>query len=113
MREINESDWKIFRQLHKVALERFCQSVLNESELLQRDSTRSAYERYIALYQLFHKHNKEVARLFDDFRRSTAVLQLAAIKEQGLLTDEEFARFSQETQNRVEMLLSIGRRDVE
>ena len=112
MREIKESDWKLFRQLHAVALERFCQCVLNESELLQRDSTRSAHERYLALYQLVHNRNKEVARLFDDFRRFTALWQLAAIKEQGLLTDEEFARFSQETQNLVETLLGIGQRDV-
>jgi len=105
MREIKESDWKIFRQLHAVALERFCQRVLEESEALRGDTTRSAHERYVAIYQLFHERDKEVARLFNDLRRSTAVWQLAAIKAHGLLTEDEFARFSQEAQNRVEALL--------
>jgi hypothetical protein len=105
MREIKESDWKIFRQVHAVALERFCQHILDESELLYRDSALSAHQRYLALCRHFRERNKEVARLFDDFRRSTALWQLAAIKRQGLVTDEEFARFSQEAQNFVAVLV--------
>ena len=40
-----------------------------------------------------------VARLFDDFRRSTTLWWIAAVKGHGLLTDEKFVRFSQEAQN--------------
>ena len=29
-RTISESDWKLFRQLHALALERFCERVLSE-----------------------------------------------------------------------------------
>jgi len=105
MREIKESDWKIFRQLHAVALERFCQRVLDESERMRGDMTRSAHERYVAIYQLFHERDKEVASLFNDLRRSNALWQLAAIKAHGLLTEDEFARFSQETQNLVGVIL--------
>ncbi len=105
MREIKESDWKVFRKLHPVAVERYCERVLAESELLHRDPTRSAHERYLALYQLFREHDKELARLFDDFRRSTSLFQIAAIKGRGLLTDEEFAQFSEETRNVVAALL--------
>jgi hypothetical protein len=108
MREIKESDWKIFRQLHAVALERFCQRVLDESERLRGDTTRSAHERYVAIYQLFHERDKEVALLFNDLRRSTALWQLTAMKRHGLLTDEEFARFSQEAQNLVAALLEVA-----
>ena len=99
MREIKESDWKLFRQLWAVALERYCQRVLDESERLHRDAGQSTHERFLAIYQLFRQRDKELASLFDDFRRSTASLQLAAIHARGLLTDEEFARFSEETRN--------------
>jgi len=105
MREIKESDWKIFRQLHEVTLERFCERVLDESDPLRRDTTRSAHERYVAIYQLFHKRDEELADIFNDLRRSTALLQLAAIKGRGLLADGEFARLSQEAQNMVAVLL--------
>jgi hypothetical protein len=105
MREIKESDWKVFRKLHPVAVERYCERVLAESELLHRDTSRSAHERYLALYQLFRERDKELARLFDDLRRSTALFQIAAIKGRGLFTDEEFAQFSEETQRLVAVLL--------
>jgi hypothetical protein len=105
MREIKESDWKVFRKLHPVAVERYCERVLAESESLHRDTSRSAHERYLALYQLFRERDKELARLFDDFRRSTALWQIAAIKGRGLLTGEEFAQFSEETRNLVAVLL--------
>jgi hypothetical protein len=105
MREIKESDWKIFRQLHAVALERFCQRVLDDSERLHGDTSHTAYERYIAIYRLFEERDKEVALLFNDLRRSTALLQIAALKVRGLLAEEEFARFSQETQSLVAALL--------
>jgi hypothetical protein len=105
MGEIKESDWKIFRQLHVVALERFCQRVLDDSERLHGDTSQSAYERYVAIYRLLDERDKEVALLFNDLRRSTALWQIAALKGRGLLTEEEFARFSQETQSRVAALL--------
>ncbi|MBO0858405.1 MAG: peptide ABC transporter substrate-binding protein [Chloracidobacterium sp.] len=105
MVEIKESDWKFFRQAHKIALERFCERILDENEELLSDTSRSAHERYIAIYRLFRERDKEVANLFDDFRRSTALWQIAALRGRGLLTDEEFARFSQETQNRIALLL--------
>ena len=105
MREIKETDWKIFRQVRAVALERFCQRVLDDSERLHGDTSQSAYERYIAIYRLFDERDKEVALLFNDLRRSTALWLIAALKGRGLLTEEEFARFSQETQSRVAALL--------
>ncbi len=105
MREIKEADWKIFRQLHAIALERFCQRVLDDSERLHGDTSHSAHERYIAIYRLFGERDKEVASLFNDLRRSTALWQIAALKGRGLLTDEEFTRFSEETQSRVAALL--------
>ncbi len=99
MHEIKESDWKIFRQLYPVSLERFCQRVLDENERLLNDTGQGVHERYVAIYQLFHQRDKELARLFDNFRRSTALLQILAIKRHGLITEEEFARFSEETRD--------------
>lgn len=105
MHEIKESDWKVFRQLHPIAVERYCQRVLAENQELANDTTQTAHERYLAIFRLYFHRNKEMARLFDDFRRSTALWQIAAIKGSGLFTDEEFAQFSEETQNLVSVIL--------
>jgi hypothetical protein len=75
--EIPEADWKTFRELRTVALERFCERVLAELVKLATDSPGSNHERYLAVYQLIKKRDKELAGAFDDFRRSTAVRQIA------------------------------------
>jgi hypothetical protein len=94
--QISEADWKIFRQLHQVALDRFCERVLAEAAQLASSPGKTAHERYVGLYRLFQRRDRELAELFDDLRRSTALLRLLGIRSQGLLTDEEFARFSPE-----------------
>jgi hypothetical protein len=42
---------------------------------------------------------------FNDFKRSTAFMQLARMRSLGLLTDEEFADFSLETQSIVSLFV--------
>jgi hypothetical protein len=105
MRQISESDWKLFRQLHQIALERFCERALFEVNQLASDADKSAHERYLAVYKQIERRNKELAKAFDGLRRSTAIQQLAVIRSRGLLTEEEFARFSPETRRAVEFFL--------
>jgi hypothetical protein len=95
-RTISEPDWKVFRQLRPIALERFCQRVLDEVQALAQDSTRTSHERYLAVFKLLQQRDKELARAFDDFRRSTALVQLGIIQSHRLWTEEELARFSPE-----------------
>ncbi len=105
MREIKESDWKILRRLHEVALERFCQRVLSEIEHINADRAKSSHQKYLEIYDLTRRRDKEIAEVFNNLRRSTAFFQLAAIEGRGLLTPEEFQRLSQETRNLIGVLL--------
>jgi hypothetical protein len=45
------------------------------------------------------RQNKEIALIFDDLRRSNAMIPIIAMKTRSLLTEEEFPRFGQEIQN--------------
>jgi hypothetical protein len=105
MRQIKESDWKILHQLHPVAVERFCKQILLEIERISSDSTKSFHQKYLDIYEVIGRRDKEIAQTFDDHRRSTALLQLAAMKARGLLTEDEFLRFSQDTRNVVALML--------
>jgi len=40
-RDVPESDWKRFRELRELALERFCRRVLAELEPFMRDTART------------------------------------------------------------------------
>ena len=93
---IPEPDWRIFRTLHSVWLDRFCGRVNAELLAILSDEKRSQYDRYLAAYRLIHKRDKELGRAFDDFRRSTAVFQIAIIRKLDVITDEELGRFGKE-----------------
>jgi hypothetical protein len=106
---IDESDWKHFRKLHPVALERFSQRILIDIELITSDTTKTSHQRYLDLYRLIEIRDEELARTFNDLRRSTAILHLCTIKSLGLITDQEFQHFTQETQDIITSLLANRR----
>jgi hypothetical protein len=104
-----ESDWKIFRELRALALERFCQRVLDHVGQLAADTEKGSHERYLAVYGLVQERDQCLADMFNNPRRSTALVQLARIGSEGLLTDAEIARFSDETRASVEVFLDLWR----
>jgi hypothetical protein len=106
-RDIPESDWKLFRKYHPVALERFCQRLLTEVGRLTSDEGKSSHDRYLAVFELIKRRDREIAAAFNDLRRSTALRQLAAIQSHELLSEEELAGFTPETRKALESLLEI------
>jgi hypothetical protein len=96
-RDIPERDWKVFREVRQAALERLCNKILSEAKALNDDPIKSAHEKYLKLYELIQKRDADMARGFNDLRRSTAVMQIGIINKMGLFTREELQRFSPET----------------
>lgn len=108
-REIKESDWKLFRQLRQVALERFCERVLGEVHTATTETGGSFHDRYLRVYELIRDRDKTLGWAFNDPRRSNALILLANIKHEGLLTPDEFARFSEQTREAIESIEHIRR----
>ncbi|MCE9662549.1 hypothetical protein LY622_03770 [Halomonas sp. M5N1S17] len=96
---IRESDWKVFKRLRAVALERFSQRALDECQKICSKRDATAHERYGELYGLIHERNREMALAFDHFSRSSALSCLRLIRMHHLLTEAEVAEFSEETQS--------------
>jgi hypothetical protein len=104
--QIRESDWKILRDLKQLALERLCERILGEIAAVAIATSRGAHERYLDVFELIGRRNREIANAFDDLRRSNAIIKLATMRSYGLLTDEEFQRFSDETREIVERIVA-------
>lgn len=104
--DIRESDWKLLRELRRLALDRLCTRVLDEMVAPAENRRKSAHERYLAVFKLMKERDLELAAAFDNPKRSMAVMQLMCMRRLGLLTDDEFACFSDETRARVEMMNS-------
>jgi|SRR5262245_11445470 len=107
--DIKESDWKLFRRFHKLALERFCERVLKEVRSTVAESGDSHHDQYLKVFNLLRKRDKAIADAFNDPRRSTAIILLANIKHLDLLTAEELGQFSAETRQRIETIENIRR----
>ena len=105
--DIPEPDWRRFKEVRAKLLERYCCRVLEEVAAASEGAEDSAHARYLKIYQLIQKRDKEMANAFDDFRRSTAVMQLGIMRRMNLLTDQELILFSEQTRTRIEGIASL------
>jgi hypothetical protein len=110
MRDIAESDWRIFKGLREVVLERFCERVLGEIAGISSDATKTKHERYLAIYRLVRERDKEIDPIFDYLRRSTAVRQICAFRSHNLLTAQELRQFSPELVKLIEDVVEMNNR---
>ena len=94
---MTESDWKVFRQLRTVALDRFCERVLSEIAGISSDSKKTLHERYLDVFAIVQDRDNDLAAMFNNPRRSTALDQLTTMVLCGLVTGEELQRFSPKT----------------
>ena len=99
-----ESDWKTFRQVRELALERFCQRVLDKIEQIIRDPSLSQHQRYLKVFRFLRDRDDELAQAFNDPRRSRMILQLVMVHKYGLLTPDELGRFTARTRETIEWL---------
>ena len=102
--ELPESDWKVFRELRELALQRFCKRVLDELPRFREGAAGSYHDRYRDAYEWLQERDRELAQAFDDPARSRMRLQLAAIQRLGLLEPDELGRFTPRTREAIESL---------
>jgi hypothetical protein len=105
--EIKESDWKIFRKVREPALERYCQRVLEDVRRLLDKDKGAYHERYLKVWELLRNRDKTLALAFNDPRRSQAIIQLANIKAENLLTEDELNQFSAELLEHIELIRQL------
>lgn len=107
MQYIEESDWRHLRNLKPVLLDRYCRRILLEVEGLISKHEEAAHPRYLAMYKLIDNRDRELGDMFNDMRRSNAIIRILLLRRNGLFTDEEFAGFGEETKSRIIALLGL------
>ena len=100
---ISEADWKVYKRIRGLALDRYSQRVLNDAERLCRDESMPVQDRHGELSRLLRERDKEMYQIFDTLRRSSAVLCLMMMRRYELVTDEEMQSFSPELQRASEI----------
>ena len=91
MRDIAEKDWKYFRKLHELAVNRFSKETLSKiNQIIISKEIESKHEEYLEICRYIKERDKILRDCFDDIRRSTAKLQILQIYNLGLIKPEEF-----------------------
>jgi hypothetical protein len=92
-----ESDWKKFKELREIALDRFCQGVLADVKTISENDALSAHTRYRMLYRLMRDRDKDIVETFDDNgqSRSSARMGLWLMVMHDLLSDAELSVLSE------------------
>ncbi len=106
MRQFPERDWKILRELKDGLLQQYCNEILDKLEPVVKNRGDDSHKAYLRLWKVMKREDKELSALFDDLKRSTAFFKIAEWRRSGLLTDDEFDRFSDETRQVVNLLAS-------
>ncbi len=108
MRNFPEQDWKQLRALQERMLATACERVLNKIESIVKDRKGREHEAYLELWKILRHEDKDIAMMFDDLRRSNAIMKLASWKANNLLSDHDLESFTEETQHRLKVLEKIG-----
>ena len=104
-RDFPETDWKTLSRLKPLALDRLCQRILTTSEdIIVRANEGGYHSAYLEVYKHIESSDRILSNCFNDWKRSQAFFILANWRREKLVTDEEFADFSEETRMVVEGL---------
>jgi hypothetical protein len=98
MKSIPERDWKQLRALQSDKLALACDRVLSAAERIAQQRAGDEHQAFLKLCHEVKQANDTIAQLFDDIRRSNALMTLVGWRHAGLLSDAELALFSEETQ---------------
>ena len=104
MRGIPERDWKLLRSIKDRALNDACSRIFDAVEKIAKEKDKREHEAYLELWKLLQKQDDLIALMFNDFKRSTAVLKLAVWRQQGLVAESEMALFTDETREWVKRI---------
>jgi ribosomal 50S subunit-associated protein YjgA (DUF615 family) len=102
---ILESDWKKFKELRKIALDRFCLGVLADAKTIAQHGALSAHTRYVMLYRLMRDRDKDIEHAFNAYSRSSALHALSLMVMHDLLTDAELSTLSEEARNSIDYVV--------
>lgn len=106
MRHLKESDWKYLRKIKDEILNRHCDAILETVELIIQNRKGAEHKSYIQIYSLINKKDDEIAITYNDLKRSNAIEKICHMRRNLAMTDDEFSKFSEETQNIVNSILN-------
>ena len=104
MKPILEKDWKLMRSMKDAKLNQVCEQILGGVGLVIINKGNENHKAYLDVWEKVQAGDGEIAEMFNDLRRSNAILKLVAWRRYGLLTESELSGFSEETRSTIQAI---------
>ncbi len=72
-----------------------------------KEQPGNEHNAYLQLWKILKEEDQEISIMFDGLKRSNAIHKLATWKRNGVIPDDSFSKFSNETQQTVLELIQI------
>ena len=95
---MKESDWKKFVFIKEQALDVLCKRILDQSNDIISDDSKTYHDRYLAIYSHILDSDDKIAAAFNGHSRSRAFTQLMVMRKLGLVPDEALSSLSTDLQ---------------
>lgn len=83
-------------------MERYAEQSMAKVTQAMAAPEETTKKTFLKLFHFINERNDEAARMFDEFRRSTALIALRMLRSKGFITDSEIQELSEETRELVE-----------
>jgi hypothetical protein len=108
MSSVPEKDWKLFRKLQEELTAKACELIFIQVANIANDRVGKEHQAYSDLYRLIEAEDAKIAEIFNNPTRNNVLLKIVALKNHGVLNDEQLQLFSEETQKFVSRMLSLS-----
>jgi len=98
--DVNESDWKLFRERIVGWQEAFMEKLIAEYAIILQDGSKYASERFWEIEKRI-KEDKRLSRVMCERRRSMLLSNMISLYREGAITDDDLEGFSDELLRRV------------
>lgn len=109
MENLPERDWKKLRSLKNTALNEACERILENILSLIESGKNEGHKTYKELWRILQEEDEKISLMFDDLKRSTAIFKLVMWKENGILSEHDFVKLTEETKNRINSIIEMRR----
>lgn len=106
MSSVTEKDWKLFRKLQAQLTAKACELIFIKAQTIANNRAGKEHASYLELYDLIQNEDHKIGEMFNNPTRNNLLLKLVSLTAYGVLTAEQLAMFSQETQERIASILA-------
>ncbi len=104
MPTIPEKDWKTLREMKDELLQKACGQILDKISKFIEESLDDNHQTYLKLWKKLRQENSEIADMFDDMKRSQAIMKIFYLYKYKLIDENTLQQFSDETRERVKSM---------